>query len=194
MADSAELERDLQALAVELQRLEAEYNMFFAGRLPRPPQASRARVADLLKRFDRVHLDTLSLRFRLSTLQARYSAFADLWDRGLRAREEGRAGPFGRRASQGAAADPPSTERVVHVASISEPALEPEKLRALYDAVAEARRERGEAEVPFHRFADLVKEQVRRLREAGSSEVAFRVIVKDGKVSLTAKPLNGEEK
>jgi hypothetical protein len=193
VADSAELERDLQALAVELQRLEAEYNMYFAGRLQRPPQASRARVAALLKRFDRVHLDTLSLRFRLSTLQARYSAFADLWDRGLRAREEGRAGPFGRRSPQGGAAHSPPTERIVHVASISEPALEPEKLRALYDAVTEARRERGEAEVPFHRFADLVKEHVRKLRDTGSGEVAFRVTVKDGKVSLTAKALNGEE-
>ena len=36
-------------------------------------------------------------RFRLTTLQSRFSAFIDLWDRGLRAREEGRPWPFAQR-------------------------------------------------------------------------------------------------
>jgi len=58
--------------------------------------------------------------------------------------------------------------------------------------VMEARRARGEPLVPFPRFADLVREQVASLRQAGSTEVAFRVTVKDGKVNLTAKALKGE--
>jgi hypothetical protein len=36
----SEFERELQLLEVELKRLEAEYNMFFAGRLPRCPGIS----------------------------------------------------------------------------------------------------------------------------------------------------------
>jgi len=191
--DPADVQRDLQALAAELQRLEAEYNMYFAGRLARPPQATRARVEAMLKRFDRGHLETMALRFRLSTLQARYSAFAELWDRGLRAREEGRPGPFARPGRPGAAAPPASPEQIIHVAAISEPAQEADKVQALYEAVMEARRQRGEPAVPFHKFSDLVKEQIARLRDAGSSEVAFRVIVKDGKVNVTAKALKRED-
>ena len=70
---------------------------------------------------------------------------------------------------------------------------EMEKLRDLYDAVADARREAGEGAVPFHRFADLVRDQVHRLKSSGSSEVAFRVAVTGGKLSFTARGLRSAE-
>jgi len=38
-----------------------------------------------------------------------------------------------------------------------------------------------------------VKSQVKKLRDSGSSEVAFRVAVKDGKVNLTARALKGSK-
>ena len=41
-------------LEAELKRLEAEYNQFFAGRLPRLPWDQRARVDAMMKRFDRM--------------------------------------------------------------------------------------------------------------------------------------------
>jgi len=65
------------------------------------------------------------------------------------------------------------------------------KLHDLYDAVAEARREIGESTVPFHRFVDLVKSQVNKLKTSGSPDVAFRVSLKDGKVNFTARALKG---
>jgi hypothetical protein len=65
-----------------------------------------------------------------------------------------------------------------------------DKLHALYDSLMEARRGVGESIVPFHKFAALVQERVGKLRQpADGAEVAFRVAVKDGKVSLTAKGL-----
>jgi hypothetical protein len=66
-----------------------------------------------------------------------------------------------------------------------------DKLHELYERLADARREAGEDAVPFHKFADLVKEQVKRLKQSGSPEVAFRVAVKDGKVNFTARGLKG---
>jgi hypothetical protein len=187
VADPGDIERDLQQLATELRRLEGEYNMFFAGRLPRPPWETRRRVEAILRRYERTHFETAALRFRFGTLQARYATFTDLWDRGLRAREEGRPGPFGRSASSPAEERP--HDRVVYVASFVEPLSEMDKLEDLYQALMDARRETGEAVVPFHKFAELVKDQVKRLRQTGSLEVAFRVTVKDGKVNLRAKGL-----
>ena len=73
------------------------------------------------------------------------------------------------------------------MASFREPGSEMEKLHELYDRLAEARRTVGEEAVPFHKFADLVKDQVKKLKEKGSPEVAFRVAVKDGKVNFTAR-------
>ena len=97
MPDATELERELQILESELRRLEGEYNMYFAGRLPRPPWETRSRVEALVKKLDRSHIQNYGDRFRFSTMQSRFSAFIDLWDRGLRAREEGRPGPFARK-------------------------------------------------------------------------------------------------
>jgi hypothetical protein len=182
-----EFDRDFQRLETELKRLEAEYTMFFSGRLPRPPVETRRRVDTLVRQYDRTHIRNTGDRFRFQTLQARYSSLVDLWDRGLRAREEGRAGPFNMpRANAGAERDP--AERVVHVAAFRDPVSETDKLKDLYNSVAEARREAGALPVSFQKFAELVKSQVSKFQSSGSAEVAFRVAVKDGKVSLTAKP------
>jgi hypothetical protein len=89
-----DIDRELTVLESELKRLEAEYNMFFAGRLPRPPWETRGRVDAMVKRLDRSGLINTGARFRFETLQSRFQTFVDLWERGLRAREEGRSGPF----------------------------------------------------------------------------------------------------
>lgn len=196
MSQSTDISRELSEFESALKRLEAEYNMYFGGRLPRPPWESRARVAALAKRLDRQHIANYGERFRFATLQARFQALSDMWDRGLRAREEGRPGPFARRgeAPRTGQADaepgtaPPSGE---HVTTMRDPAREQGKLRELYEQLTQARRAAGEEPVPFHKFATLVREQVTRLRESGSSEVAFRVAVRDGKVDFTAKGLKG---
>jgi hypothetical protein len=189
--DPTPVERDLQRLEAELRQLEAEYNMYFSGRLPKPPWETRARVDALVKQYDRGYIQNYGERFRFSTLQSRYATFVDLWDRGLRAREEGRAGPFSRRRAEKEPAEEHPKDRILHVAAFRDPVREIDKLTELYESLAEARRETGADAVPFHKFAELVKGQVQKLRRTGTPEVAFRVAVKDGKVSFTARALKG---
>lgn len=180
------IDRELGVLEAELKRLEAEYNMFFAGRLPRPPWETRTRVSALMKQIDRAPLSNYAHRYRFSTLQSRFSTFVELWDRGLRAREEGRGGPFGQRASEAAPVPP---DRTLHVATLADPEHEREKLKELYDRMVEARRAVGQDSIPYQKFATLVNAQVSALRQQGNDEVAFRVAVKDGKVAFTARPM-----
>ena len=187
MPELSESERELQQLSAELRKLEGEYTMYFAGRLPRPPWETRGRVDQLFKRWDHRPFDTLVTRFRLQTLQSRYSRFVDLWDRALRQKEEGRpATIFGRRQDMGEKERSTGPD-LVHVATFSDPLHEMEKLHGLYDSLMDARRTAGEDVVPFHKFADLVKEQVHRLKSRGSQEVTFRVTSMEGRVNLTAK-------
>jgi hypothetical protein len=187
-----EIDPQLTRLEGELKRLEAEYNMYFAGRLPKPPWETRARVDHLIKTIERGHIQNFGDRFRFNALQARFSAFVDLWDRGLRAREEGRPGPFThlKTDNQPGETKPPQ-DRVLHVAAFRDPAAEMDKLHDLYDSLADARRQIGHDSVPFHKFAELVKTQVQKLQASGSTEVAFRVAMKDGKVDFTARALRG---
>jgi hypothetical protein len=189
--EASDFDRDIAVLEADLKRLEAEYNMFFAGRLPRPPWETRGRVAATMKRLDREHIPNYGNKFRFSTLQARFSAFVDLWDRGLRAREEGRPGPFAQPRPPQAPVPKRPDDRILHVTTFDDPVREIDKLRDLYHTLAEARREAGQEDIPFHRFAELVKTQVASMKEKGSPEVAFRVAIKDGKLSLTARALKG---
>ena len=186
MPDGHDIERDLQSLAAEMRRLEAEYNMFFAGRLPRPPWETRNRVESIIKYWSGAIIGTSAERFRFSTLQSRYVAFRDLWDRGMHAREEGRAGPFGRGAP-GVVDRSAESGEVVHEAAFSNPRSEMDKVENLYQSLMSARREAGQEVVPFHKFANFVRDQVKQFQEGGDSEVAFRVAVKDGQVSFTVR-------
>jgi hypothetical protein len=193
MPELTDVQKDLQTLAAGLKQLEAEYNMFFAGRLPRPPWETRSRIEALIKRWDRGYIQSAADRFQFDTLQRRFQTFADLWDRGLRSREEGRPGPFAqpppKTAPPGKPKEPES--QVLHVTAFRDPMREMDKLHSLYDSLMDARRQSGEDVVPFHRFAALVKDQVTKLRDAGNPEVAFRVAVKEGKVNFTVRALKG---
>jgi hypothetical protein len=192
VAETTSLERELQILEVELRKLEGEYNMYFSGRLPRPPLETRSRVEQLVKRLDRSYIQNFGDRFRFTTMQSRFAAFADLWDRGLRAREEGRAGPFAHKKPAEIKKAPPVPEdRVLWVAAFRDPMKEMDKLQDLYDTLREAREQLGEQALPFHKFAELVKGQVAKFKKDGSPEVAFRVAVKDGKLNFTAKGVKG---
>jgi len=194
MPELTQVQKDLQLLAAGLKQLEAEYNMFFAGRLPRPPWETRTRVQALVKKWDRGYIQTAADRFQFDTLQRRFQTFVELWDRGLRSREEGRAGPFGVPPPKAAPAAPKADHSVVHTTSFQDPMREMDKLHGLYDSLMDARREAGEDVVPFHRFAALVKDQVAKVQSGGAGEVAFRVTLTDGKVNFTARGLKEGEK
>jgi hypothetical protein len=205
----SDFDRELQMLEMELKRLEADYNQFFAGRLPRLPWDQRARVDAMMKKFDRMHIQNTGDRFKFQTIQSRWAAFAELWERQMKAQETGRRP--GRPVSRGpslppepvrqppppvappaapqSAAPSSSEERVVAVASVADPRAQADRVQSLYEQMAQAREDVGEKPVPFERFTELVQAQVRKLGDGGR-EVAFRVAVKGGKVTLTAKPID----
>jgi hypothetical protein len=195
VADTPEsVEHEIDMLEAGLRRLEAEYNMYFAGRLPRPPLENRAQMAALVRRLDNAYIANYGIRFRFTTLQTRFAKFANLWDRSLRAKEEGRAGPFvqPRETVRGAKPEPKQEgpkppDRVLSVATFTDPVRELERVQGLYEKLAAARRETGQEDIPFHKFAEMVKTQVGALKAKGSNEVAFRIAVKDGKVAMTAR-------
>ena len=196
MDDSTpDFSRQVEIAESEVKRLESEYNMYFAGRLPRPPWETRSRVDALIKQLDRQHLTNYAERFRFNTLQTRYAKFIDLWDRGLRAREEGRRGPFAQ--PKAAAATPQRVnDRVVFVTTIVDPLRDMEKVQEMYERLTQARQEsqQNSAPVPFHKFVDMVRKQLGTPKEKGGEEVAFRVALKDGKVAFTARAMRGKLK
>ena len=109
------------------------------------------------------------------------------------AREEGRPGPFAHKRPDApkAPAKADVEDRILFVTAFKDPMKEMDKLHDLYDTLRDARQELGEENVPFHKFAELVKSQVAKLKKDGAPEVAFRVSVKNGKLNFTARGLKG---
>lgn len=220
VADERPFDRDIQLLEGELKRLEAEYNMFFAGRLARLPHQTRARVDTLVKQQDRVPMRNTADRFRFESLQARFTAFCDLWDRTIKAREEGRAEPAvrgrGRSVPVAPAATPGASAAYEPVkgggspgtAAPSSRSRRPDgvvaeerfdggsndaaRLRELHARLNQARTAAGEAAVPYERFETLVNSQLAKLGGQQATAVAFRVAVKEGKITVTARPVRGD--
>ena len=190
---TAEFNRELTALEGDLKRLESEYNMYFAGRLKRPPWETRARVEATVKRLDRTSINNYGARFRFTTLQTRFSRFVDLWDRALRAREEGRQGPLMHPRHSEPPKPDPLEDQIVKVETFHDPSAEDEKVRALYDSFIKARQAAGQERVAYDKFATLVSTQVKALKNKGGTDVAFRVAIKDGKVALTARALRATD-
>ena len=191
-----DFDKEMQHLEAEIRRLEAEYNMFFAGRLPRLPWETRTRVEALVKKHDRSFIRNTADRFRFESLQNKYAKFCELWERQLAQMEGGRPRrgggakppPAPRAVEKGDRAQPPA-EQVVRISSAG---AEEDRVKELYERLAEVKKAAGEAVVPIDRVAALVRAQVTKYAGDGN-EVSFRVALKDAKVSLTVKPVRTGE-
>jgi hypothetical protein len=191
----SEFEKEMAYLEAEIRRLEAEFNMFFAGRLPRPPWETRAKVAALVKRHDQSFIRNTADRFRFDSLQNRHAKFIELWERQMNNRELGRPMTGARRSEppppprrpdpNDAPAQPAGT--VVRFGTGGDPAAESTRVQELFDRLAAAKKDVGEAPVAIERLQALVKAQVEKFGADGST-VAFHIDTKGGKVSLTVKP------
>ena len=192
---ASDIERELNTLEAELKRLEAEYTMFFAGRLAKPPWETRSRVEAMVRRLDRMHINNTGVRFRFGTLQSRFAKFVELWNRSMRAKEEGRVTGSPLPRPQASASMPverperpePASSRVINSTTFKDPTSEMDKVRELYDSLSSARREVGDETISFPKFVDLIKTQVGTIAPEGGSDVTFRVSVKEGKVAFTAR-------
>jgi hypothetical protein len=206
----SEFEKQMQYLDAEIRRLEAEFNMFFAGRLPRPPWETRAKVAALVKRHDQSHMRNTADRFRFESLQSRYQKFIDLWERQMTNRELGRSMSGARKAALTPATpaatapeEPPApavtaaarsreaAERVVKFGRADDTSTGSSRVKDLYEQLAKAKKQVGEEPVAFERVQALVRAQVDKF--GGEGNVAFKIGMKDGKVSLTVKPEKDKE-
>ena len=187
-------DKQMMQLETEIRRLEAEFNMFFAGRLPRPPWETRARVAALVKKHDQSFIRNTADRFKFESLQSRYQKFIELWERQMTNRELGRPMPGVKRSEPPPPPRrpdpkdaPPADAGVIRFARDQQLSEESEPVKQLFEQLADAKKQVGESPVAIDRLAALVRAQVDKFAAEGK-DVTFKVGLKDGKVSLTAKP------
>lgn len=215
---------DLEKLEHWIRQIQIEWEKFFTGIEKKPPTDFKFRLEKLIRSYAGTELRNNTERFRFNTLTARYNTFNELWQKKLRAMEEGRAvGLHGRAARQpvsaafAAMAGVPALAHAVAAATgevagvrehgaparpapappgdagevrVADPGRDQTAVKALYERFTEMRRQAGEGAVNYGAFEKLIGQQASRLiNEKGARAVDFRLEVKDGKVSLKAKPV-----
>lgn len=188
------IERDLDLLERSLKSLKVDYERFFSGDLKTPPVPARKKVEEILKRVGNVQVERAAEQFRLQTVQGRYTAMAELWDKRLSAREEGRRFARPTRVAAPPAPPPPHRPRSVSdgEGSTSVKAVGRGDMKSLFDRFCAARAAAGEdvSKLRYERFEDLVKKQAAEIRRTtGATRLAFEVQTREGKVRLVGRPL-----
>ncbi len=194
---------DLEQIEKGIRQLKIEWDKFFGGVERKPPNELRSRIEGLLRRYAAGEIRNSTERFRYQTLTARYNTFNELWNKRLRAVEEGRPmGLHGRALATheaGVLALPPKpaeeheTSRTPSPRAgevrVESPELDVEAVRELFGRFVVARQTTGETgAVKFESFQKLITQQATRIiTEKGAQAVDFRLETKDGKVTLKAK-------
>jgi hypothetical protein len=196
---SSPINDDLDILERSFRQLQIEWEKFFGGVEKKPPTDLRARVEALIKKYAYAEIRNNTERFRYQTLASRYATFNELWNKRMRAIEEGRPmgihGIYERRvAPPPVYAPPPPAARAASGGGevrVKDPGGDTAAVRSLFDRFLEARKAAGEAApVKFESFQKIITQQAARiLNEKGARAVDFRLETKDGKVSLKAKPV-----
>lgn len=191
------LTEELDTLAASIRQLQTKWELFFSGVEKRPPVEVQARLDKLIRELGDSRIRNNAERFRYQGLAARYQTFNELWQKRLRAREEGRA--FGLHGAKAAAAAPPLPRPEPGRAPrpgggsgefrVGDPDRDDAAVRALYDRFVEERQRTGEGGAPaFESFRQLIGQQTAKIIDAkGARAVDFRLDTKGGKVALKAR-------
>jgi hypothetical protein len=204
---------ELNKIEIGIRQLKLQYDMFFSGVVPRQPHEVRKGLEILIKVIGNSPMQRFADRYRYNSLAAKYQTMVELWNKMLRAKEEGRlrpgipgfvepvrrapaeaaepsepaAGPAG-----AAARRDPAAKAEFYRSSFANPAVEDESFRVFYDRYMEANRLAGGEDVKrvsYKSFLKQITAKTQAIRQkAGCDAVTYSIVVKNGGVSLKAIP------
>ena len=184
-AVSTELEAELGRLESGIRQLKIQYDMFFAGSVPKQPLELRNELEKIIRRHSATPIRRYAARFHFNALVSRFNSLSELWAKTLRGLEEGD------RPAPAVADRAGGSEQVVARCTVKDPAAEPDVLKLLHARLLDARKKAGDAtdRLTFENFVLTISAQARKMREkTGCDKVDLRVIVVDRKVVVKARP------
>jgi len=191
------IEEDLNRLEISIRQLKTQYDIFFSGAAPRQPFETRKEVDRLIKRLGNTPMQRFSDRYRYNSLAGKFQTYCELWAKTVRMREEGLR-PGGRTAPPPALSAPKAGDETVHFKSrFRDPTTEDDSFKTFYDKYVEARRATGNGggEVPYSTFLRQIAQKTEAIKtKSGCDSVAYKIVVKNGTVTLRAAPVKEKGK
>ncbi len=175
------LDEAIDQLEQEIRELKIQFERFFNGALPVPPDELRQQAFKHLRRLRSQHLRSLATRFRLNSLEARLNSLNELFNRRLREFEQsGERHPL----------HDPSRHRDFdpYAGIVLEGGTGRRGVEVLYQELYGANGRRSKTDLEsFHAF--LRREEAKIRKKTGCNRVQFRVASDGGKLKLKARSL-----
>ncbi len=171
----------LDHLQHDIRQFQVDFERFFNGGLPLPPEELRNRIQTQLRNLRNTSITAAVDNFRLNDLEARYNSYNEMYNRRLRDQEEGRTPHKVIAFVEKQRFDPRGG--IVFGSDVDSEAAE-----ALYHGLAS-----GPGDGPkfdLDSFQTYLRRQTEAIRQkTGCDEVQFRVAEEDGKLKLKARPV-----
>ena len=162
--------------------LEREYEQWFSGALAKPPMDTKRVCENIIKQYSRNMPRSLSEQSIFMMHQAKFNTYSEMWNRRMRLKEEGKLVTGKEERSKRVAAGAPPGAK-------SENRADP--FRKVFDKYIEAREKTGlgAANLDYDKFKKTLQKQALQIRDKGGyKNINFGISVKDGKVSVVARP------
>jgi hypothetical protein len=185
----ANFEADIARIETGIKQLKVHYDRFFAGALSHEPRELRGQIERLIRRHAYSTSMKYAQRFHFNAVVSRFNSLSELWAKTTRKMEEGDL----RQRSQMDQFE--IRERLVARARLKNGKGNGDEvsLRRLYKRFVEARRVNGEKNrrLSYEGFVRGISAQTDNLRKtSGCAEIELRVVLRDQKVQVKARPGN----
>lgn len=182
--DPIEAQEALDRVEELVTRLKIDFDRFFIGALPTPPETLRYKAFAEVRKLRSVHHKSAGIRFRVNSVEAKLNSLNELFNRRLRDHEIGTRRPGVKTVARKAPANDPYDGVVI------ERKPDPQAVEVLYSELY-GKEKRGK-KTDLESFRGFLLSQAAAIRDkTGCSDVVFRVTSKDGKLKLKAKPGEG---
>ncbi len=182
--EGVNIREELARLDTMLEQLKVEYEQFFLGLFPHPPDRLHNEVKRQMRLLTKAPSKNSQMTYTFRTLQSRYHSYNNYWMRTNRERDAG------------------TYFRDVFKANLRERQLREDQEAAstrgqvkkgfevLYNSYCSAlEKQTGQKQdIDFDRFHKALMKRAKQFREQhGKQKLTFKVVMKDGKVSVQAR-------
>ena len=181
-ASIADTRIQLAILEEKIENLRIQYEQFFSGALKLPPDKLNQQVQRELRDLQKKPLKNSALNFKARAVRTRYATLATYWQRVFQARD---AGTYIKDVFKANLREQIEQEerRSETRAGKAEKALQ-ELFHSYQTALEQVG---GKRDLNFQDFQQSIMRRSKELKErSGGKKVSFKVVVKDGKVTVQA--------
>lgn len=179
------LDEQLDRLEVKITELRVYYEQYFVDLIPQPPDKLQQEVTWIIRKMLKAPFKNAATRFRLRQLIQRYQMYATYWEKVMKLREEGKYTKDQFKAEM----------REKSVASQKFEASQQGKaekgMKQLFESYETALKKSGvnTKNINYDAFKKSLLEKAKMMKEkTGAKKLHYKVVVKDGKVTLKATP------